>query len=171
MDEKMETLTTQVLQNATAIKVSRYLKKNWTIKIIIKIHFSAARRMWKMDAMWVESIFLIENLQTNSKTGADVNETHSFTASDKHYYYNNTWVTKQSLREIAKMLLCLHFSFWKVHWQEASDWCTERGMRLASLPTLSEVEAVITALENSDLGNKSKALQQSALIFNLYLLL
>jgi len=36
-----------------------------------------------------------------------------------------------------------------VTWYKARDWCTERGMQLASLKTLIQVEAVAKELENS----------------------
>jgi hypothetical protein len=34
-----------------------------------------------------------------------------------------------------------------VTWNEARDWCTERGIQLATLKTLTEVEAVAKELK------------------------
>lgn len=48
------------------------------------------------------------------------------------------------------------FSSFKVSWYEARDWCSERGMFIATLKTLSEMQAVSKGFLNRGLG-KSKA--------------
>jgi hypothetical protein len=50
-----------------------------------------------------------------------------------------------------------YFSFCKATtWYRARDWCTERGMQLASLKTASQVEAVSQELKKRGLSKKNQ---------------
>jgi hypothetical protein len=40
--------------------------------------------------------------------------------------------------------------FLKATWFEARDWCTKRGMQMATLKTLSQMEAVTRELKNRE---------------------
>jgi hypothetical protein len=54
-----------------------------------------------------------------------------------------------------KLCSDLTFSF-QLTWFEAREWCTERDMQLATLKTLSQVEAVTKELENRGLSKRAK---------------
>jgi hypothetical protein len=92
----------------------------------------------------------------------DVNKTNLFSADGKPFYFNKTDVSELALGGFLNFLLpefCtnLIFYFKGVTWYKARKWCTKRGMQLANLKTLVQVEAVAKELRSRVWGKeKSK---------------
>lgn len=46
--------------------------------------------------------------------------------------------------------------YFQMGWKDSRDWCWKKGMQLASLKTLSEIEAVAEELEKRTSSNENQ---------------